>query len=189
MSDQGCRIRRFAFIAGTAILSGLPLPAFAGPGHDHGPVQKAIVIAPRSELRIANQEAVLTYQNEALIMFLHRYSDGEPTTGAEIEATVNFISNPMTEIAPGVYRAEAELTAGRNDIELSYTIGDQSGTAETAITLPSLADSVRRVSTGPLQAVSIPSYALITVAVGLHLSISLLFTRRLRNRRSPDLSA
>jgi len=189
MIDQARRIRRFAFIAGMAMLQGVFLQEASAQAHSHGPAPQVIMVGPRSEVRIANQEAVLTYQNNALIVFLHRYSDGEPTTGAEVEATVNFMASPMAEIAPGVYRTEVQLTAGRNDVELSYARDDQSGSVATSITLPSRAGVVQRTNSRPSHAAGIPPYLLVVIAVGLYVSISLLFMGRLGRRRSPGQSA
>jgi len=189
MIDQARRIRCFAFIAGILLLQGISLREASAQAHSHGPAPQVIVVGPRSELRIANQEAVLTYQNDALVVFLHRYSDGEPTTGADVEATVNFIASPMAEIAPGVYRTEVQMTAGRNDVELSYAIGDQSGSAVTSITLPSRSGAVQRTNTGPAHAVGLPPYVLVVIAIGLYVAVSLLFMGGLGRRRSPGQSA
>lgn len=189
MIDQARRIRCFASLAGMAMLQGVFLQEASAQAHSHGPAPQVIVVGPRSEVRIANQEAVLTYQNDALVVFLHRYSDGEPTTGADVEATVNFIANPMEEIAPGVYRAEAQLTAGRNDVELSYAMGDQSGSAATSITLPSRAGASQRSNARQSHAVGLPPYVLIALAIGLYVVVSLLFMGGLGRRRSPGQSA
>ena len=189
MIDQARRARRFMIVAAMAILQGLFLQAASAQAHSHGPVPQVIVVGPRSEARIANQEAVLTYQNNSLIVFLHRYSDGQPTTGAQVEATVNFIPTPLTEIANGVYRAEVQLTAGRNDVELSYALGEQSASVETSITLPSRAGVVQRANSRISHAVGIPPYLLVAIAIGVYVSISLLFISGLGRRRSPGRSA
>ena len=186
---QARRLRSFAFIAGIAMLQGVSVQEASAQAHSHGPAPQVIVVGPRSEMRIANQEAVLTYHNDAPIVFLHRYSDGEPTTGADVEATVNFIVSPMAEIAPGVYRAEAQLTAGRNDVELSYALGDQSGSAATSITLPSRAGAVQRTNSRSSHAIGLPPYVLVAIAIGLYVAISLLFMGGLGRRRSPAQSA
>ena len=78
----------------------------AGQGHDdHGPAAQTIVVAPRAEARLGDQEVVITYVNRSLIVYLQRYVDGVPTTGAEIELVVDFLPSHPEEIAPGVYVA------------------------------------------------------------------------------------
>lgn len=189
MIDRGSRLRRLSLAAGIVLLQGLSVQQVSAQAHSHGPAPQVIVVNPRSEVRIANQEAVLTYQDDSLILFLHRYSDGKPTTGAEIEATVNFIPTPFTEFAPGVYRAEAQLTAGRNDVELNYVLGDQSGSVATSITLPSRAGATPRAAPRATHAGGIPPYLLVAIAIGLYVSVSLLFTGWSGRRRSPGQSA
>ena len=117
---------------------------------DHGG-PKAIVVAPRVEARVGQTQFVLVYANRQLFqdrtfqmfgnvqrtkyedprlaLFLEDFATADPITGAEIEATVNFLPGGMTEIAPGVYVSEEViLGGGRNEIEISYTIGEERGT-------------------------------------------------------------
>ena len=57
-------------------------------------------MAPRAEARLGDQEVVITYVDRSLIVYLQRYVDGVPTTGAEIELLVDFLPSYPEEIAP-----------------------------------------------------------------------------------------
>ena len=87
--------------------------AYAQDGHNHGAEPRAISVAPRAETRIGNQEAVIAYDRNRLVLFLQRYSDGEPTNGAQLEMTVDFVPVSFEEVAPGTYVAtDVMLAAG-----------------------------------------------------------------------------
>jgi hypothetical protein len=73
---------------------------------DDEPPPQIIVVAPRIETRLGDQELVLTYVGGRVVAFLQRYVDGVPTTGAAIELTVDFIPTDLKEIAPGVYSSD-----------------------------------------------------------------------------------
>lgn len=116
---------------------------------DHG--VRAVVVSPRVEARAGNRQFVLVYANRQLFedkqvrlfgnlprvkydrprlaLFVEDYATGLPTTGATVSATVNFLPQDMQEIAPGVYvTEEIILGGGRNEIEVAYSMGAESGT-------------------------------------------------------------
>lgn len=128
-----------------AIFQFIAMPEFLGfsgramADEDHAP-PRTIMVAPRTELRIGNQELVAAYDRNKLVLFLQRYSDGEPTTGAHLEVTVDFVAVTLEEIAPGTYvGSDVMLAAGRNELELAYKIGDREGTENLMLLLPQAA--------------------------------------------------
>lgn len=126
------------FLVAALALAALPAgPARAEEGHNHGPAPRTISVAPRAEARIGNQEAVLAYDRGKLVLFLQRYTDGQPTRGATIEMTIDFVPVTFEEVAPGTYVAsDVMLAAGRNELELSYKIGGREGTDTLILNMP-----------------------------------------------------
>lgn len=156
--------------------------AFASAGHDHGPARQTIVLAPRAETRIGNQEAVLTYVDGKVVVFLHRYADGVPLTGAELEMTADFLPSTLEEIAAGVYRSEAiGLAGGQNEIELTYTIDGQSRSAKVPLVLPSTANAAPLDISMPSGAISGAALALIALVIFAGVNVLLVG----RSRRAP----
>jgi len=131
-------MRRFAALAAVLFLMALPVDgARAEEGHSHGAAPRTISVAPRTEARIGNQEAVLAYDRGKLVLFLQRYTDGQPTSGAGIEMTIDFVPVRFEEVAPGTYVAsDVMLAAGRNELELAYKIGDREGTDTLVLNMP-----------------------------------------------------
>jgi len=157
--------------------------AYAQDGHNHGAEPRAISVAPRAEVRIGNQEAVIAYDRNRLVLFLQRYSDGEPTNGAQLEMTVDFVPVSFEEVAPGTYVAtDVMLAAGRNDLELTYKIGDREGTQTIALSLPQ-----RGVETSAMRKMAAPTNAthgllLAGLAIGIYIGVSALLAFRSRSR-------
>lgn len=174
-------------LRGAFLAALLCFPALAGPGHDHGSVQRSINVSPRTEFRNANHEGVLIHEGGRLILFLQRFTDGTPLAEAEVEATVNFIGEEMEEIAPGVYAAEVELTAGRNEIELGYMLGENVHAVTASLTMPGRATASAR-STAPSRSFAIPPYVLVGIAAALYAAISLLLIFRSGRQSSPARS-
>ena len=114
-----------------AILIGLAAPvSAAGDGHNHGGGSTAVTLAPRAEARLADKQLVLIYSNGRIFAFLEGFVDAEPTRGAELEATVNFLADRLVEVGPGLYRSgPLALSSGRNDVEIAWRIGADEGTA------------------------------------------------------------
>src|SRR5256885_1614635 len=106
------------------LFCGLALSVMPARAEDEPP-PRAIVVAPRAEGRIGDKELVKAYPDSPpgvpatgkLIVYLQRYTDGIPTTGAKIDVTIDFISETLTEIGPGVYSsASLPISSGRNDV-------------------------------------------------------------------------
>lgn len=178
-------LHRMLLVAVAAVAA----PAFGWTqAHDHGPAQRVIQVAPRAEFRNANHEGVLTYENGRLILYLQRFTDGTPLANARVEATVNFMAEPLTEIAPGVYAADIGLTSGRNEIELEYWLGKSRHMVATALAMPGRAGTAARNS-APSRTAGLPSWLLIGIAAGLYVLVSIVLIGGSSRRQSPVRSA
>lgn len=150
--------------------------------HDHGAAPRNVDVAPRAEARIGNQEIVIAYERDRLVLFLQRYSDGQPTPGAELAITVDFVPVAFKEIAPGTYITDnVMLAAGHNDLELTYKIGDREGTETIPLTL--LGGSVQKGTARIVMPSSTTSGLLLAVlAFGIYIAVSALLAFRSRSR-------
>lgn len=180
-------MRRFLGHAaiGAVLLAALPTmsAAWAADGHNHGAAQRAIVVSPRAEVRLGSQEVVVTYADGKLIVFLQRYVDGQPTTGAEVTATADFLPLDIREIAPGIYGSEpTELAGGLNEIEIAYTLDGRSETTVVPLTIPG-GSAIARASAVPAPAGSVPSLFLALVAACIFVAINAVLMRRVRQAR------
>lgn len=145
---------------------------------NHGAELRTITVAPRTEMRIGNQEVVISYAGGALLLFLHRYVDGVPTSDAEIELTVDFLPNTLSEIAPGIYRSELlTLAAGRNEIEMAYVIGEQSGSEVIPLVIAG-SKSPTVQSLPKAIASKVPGSVLAGIALILFVGVNFLLIRR-----------
>lgn len=170
-----------AFLALAQVLPLMAGSAFAEEGHNHGPAPRTISVAPRTEARIGNQEAVLAYDRGKLVLFLQRYADGQPTSGAQIEMTIDFVPVTFEEVAPGTYVAsDVMLAAGRNDLELSYKIGERDGTDTLTLNLPQGATetTATRKMNAPGSAVS--GLLLAGLAIAIYAAMTALLALRSR---------
>lgn len=158
----------------------LALPTLASAAeHDQG--VRAVVVSPRVEARVGGRQFVLVYASRQLFedkqvrlfgnlprvkydrprlaLFVEDYATGLPTTGATVSATVNFLPHDMQEIAPGVYvTEEVILGGGRNEIEVAYAMGAESGTLPLLLLVAGgassgMAGSATAVSTVPPAAI------------------------------------
>jgi len=87
------------------------------------------------------------------------------------------------EVAPGTYVAnDVMLAGGRNDLELTYKIGDRDGTETIPLTLPQ-----RGIETSATRKMTAPSNAthgllLAGLAIGIYIAVSALLAFRSRSR-------
>ena len=170
-------------LCAVALLLAGGVGAYAQDGHNHGAEPRAITVAPRAEIRIGNQEAVVAYDRNRLVLFLQRYSDGLPTTGAQLEMTIDFVPVSFEEVAPGTYVAnDVMLAGGRNDLELTYKIGDRDGTVTVPLTLQQrgIETSATRKMTAPTNATH--GLLLAGLAIGIYIGVSALLAFRSRSR-------
>ena len=175
-------------------------------GHDGGTVTATTtaIVSPRVETRLGDKQLVLIYVNRRayedtaswffggnepakladprIVVFLEGFSDAVPTSGAKLEAVINFIPEALSEAAPGVYfSGPVVLAGGRNEIELNYTIGEESGTLSLMLQVPGGATQETGGVTIEGAAAAIPSWFLALVALVIYASIFGLFLRRQRN--------
>lgn len=150
--------------------------------HGQGSSSRMIIVSPRAEMRIGNQEAVLTHDGRRLVLYLQRYSDGLPTGGAKIELTVGAVPMTLEEVAPGTYAAnDVSLVTGQNDIKLAYTIGDRKGVATVPLVLAQKGIEGSALSAmRPPSAAGINGLMLAVIAVIIYLAVSVLLTLRAR---------
>jgi hypothetical protein len=98
----------------------------------------SVVVAPRAEARVGQVEMVAIFSKQIFAVFLSRYADGSPITGANIEAGTDLQSAGLTETDPGVYSTKELLMApGLNEIAIKFQMGDITKTQSLAVTLPS----------------------------------------------------
>lgn len=181
VAKRGLSGRAAGLLIAAATLASLLALAPRAAAHSDAPTQRTIAVAPRAEMRIGNQEVVVTYVGGAVILFLHRYIDGVPTKGAELEITVDFMPSSLAEIAPGVYRSEPlSLAGGRNEIELAYAIGEQEGSEVIPITVPTNSKAATARSNPAPSNGGVPGPVLAAIAVMLFAGVNVLLFRRAR---------
>jgi hypothetical protein len=182
-AHRWCRASAVLALPAVILLAGAA-PARA---HDDGPEARAIFMAPRAEIRIGNQEAVLLYIDRKLMVFLQRYVDGVPTTGAKLQATADFIPGDLDEVAPGVYSGDSwTLAGGRNEIELDYTIAGKSGQVTVPLIISTNAAQIPGqlpILKGKIAAGAVPGFVLALAALFTYAIVNLLFLRRSRRAR------
>ncbi len=97
----------------------------------------SVVIAPRTEARAGQFEMVSVFSHQIYAVFLSRYADGSPVTGATLEASTDLQSAKLTETDPGVYSTkELLMTSGKNDVTIKYHAGAVSGSVEVPLMMP-----------------------------------------------------
>jgi hypothetical protein len=147
---------------------------------DDEPPPQIIVVAPRVETRLGDQELVLTYIGGRIVGFLQRYVDGVPTPGAKIELTLDFMPTDLTEIAPGVYSSDpTPLSGGSNDIDVSLALGDQTQTAKVTLVVTTNAKTAATMAP-PIAIGAVPGFVLVIGAVVVFLGVNGLLLRRAR---------
>jgi len=145
---------------------------------DDEPPPQVIVVAPRIETRLGDQELVLTYVGGRIVAFLQRYVDGVPTTGATIELTIDFLPVDLNEIAPGVYSSDPmPLAGGSNDIDIALALGDKKETATLKLVVTTNTKAAIAMS-APIIAGAVPGFVLVIAAVGVFVAINGLLLRR-----------
>jgi hypothetical protein len=172
---------------------------------DHG-AAKVVRVSPRLEARFDDQQLVLVYANRQLyedklffafnnrqaakfadprlVVFLENYIDGSPTTGAQIDLSLNFLPQKLTETSPGVYQSEKViLGGGRNEIELNYKIGDKQGSMTLMLVIPAGATSLATSVTTSVPAPTVPGWVYALGALAIYLIVTALFWSR--RARSP----
>ena len=179
----------------------LTLGRAAWPDDHSGTV--AISVSPRVEARIGDKQLLLLYSNRQLfedtamsvrifggiqpvklaepriVVFLEGYADAIPIEGAMFEAVINFLPEELTEAAPGVYLSgPVVLGGGRNEIELNYTIGKESGTLPLVLLVPGGATSGTGAVAVEAPPPVIPSWTFALAALITYAAVLWLYIRR-----------
>ncbi|MDA0369786.1 MAG: hypothetical protein O2995_15505 [Proteobacteria bacterium] len=172
-------------------------PAISG---DHG-AAKVVRVSPRLEARFDDQQLVLVYANRQLyedkslfsfnnkqvakfadprlVVFLENYIDGSPTTGAQIDLSLNFLPQKLEETSPGVYQSEKViLGGGRNEIEFNYKIGDKQGSMTLMLVIPAGATSLATSVTTSVPPPTVPGWVYGLGALVIYLIVTALFWSR-----------
>jgi len=84
-------------LIGLSLVAGAPRRLVGMPRCDGG-TAGAVVIAPRAEARVGQTEIVTIFSKQILAVFLSRYADDTPITGAKIEASTDLQSAALTEM-------------------------------------------------------------------------------------------
>lgn len=96
--------------------------------HEGGPAEAAPVQvrAPRTEARLGTMELVAIYNRETLALFVSRFADGTPVSGAQVQASNDLEDVTLRETDPGIYMSrELAISPGRNDIRFTIAAAGQ----------------------------------------------------------------
>ena len=117
-------IQRWAQVVLLAVLMLVAVPALAHEGHDHGapPTPVSITIAPRVDASSTTFELIAVYRNNALTIFLDRFSTNEPVPGATIEVDTPKGVMTAKESSDGTYVLPAEWAKGGSAYDLIFTV-------------------------------------------------------------------
>ena len=109
-------------LAGLLLLAS-PRPAWSHAVDEVAAPPGAVVIAPRAEARVGQTEIVTVFTKQIFAVFLSRYADDVPITGAKVEASTDLQTAELTETDPGVYSTqELLMSSGRNDMTIKFSI-------------------------------------------------------------------
>jgi hypothetical protein len=179
---------------------------------DHG-AAKTISVAPRSEARVGTRQFVLVYANRQifedrhlqlfgnvqrpkfdrprLALFVEDFATAEPVVGGEVEATVNFLPESMSEVAPGVYvTEEVVLGGGRNEVEVAFTVADETVTVPMLLVVAggdSAETAASAAAVSAVKPVAIPSWLFVAAGLAVYAVAAGLFL--LRRSRSAGTAA
>ncbi|NQW01113.1 MAG: hypothetical protein HQ483_15515 [Rhodospirillales bacterium] len=193
------------------LVSVVGFPAAASDGHDHGGGGAEVSVSPRVEARLDKFQVVLVYANrqqyvdrnfqffgnqpitkfseQRLAVFLENFLTGEPGTGATLEAVVNFLPEPLSEIAPGVYVSKnITLGGGRNEVELNYQIDGQEGMLPMTLVVPGGASSGAQSTSIVAPPVKFSDWLFILVVIFIYLGVTAVYLAR-RPIQQPKLHA
>ncbi|MGL4974665.1 MAG: efflux RND transporter periplasmic adaptor subunit, partial [Bosea sp. (in: a-proteobacteria)] len=166
-------------------------------GHDHGapPTPVSNTIAPRVDASSTMFELIAVYRNNALTIFVDRFTTNEPVTGAQVEVDTPKGTLTAKENPDGTYALPAEWAAAGGNFDLIFTVtaGSDLDVLTGTLKLPSATTPVQVVvKTSWLVASAVASgvrdrivaYDPTLPAVGIMAFLAGLFVMRRRNRRT-----
>ena len=138
-------------------IAAAPRQALAGPGHDHGAEAPVVAgeAAPRTEAHSELFEFVGVLQEveggHALLIYLDRYTTNEPVEAAIVEVEVGGQSATAEPQPDGTYvlRARWLNQAGRHDLTVSITAGDEADLLAASLMLPDETPAAAVAATDP----------------------------------------
>lgn len=114
-----------------------PRAAWSHAADEAAPPPGAVVIAPRVEARFGQTEVVAVFSKQIFAVFLSRYADDSPISGAKIEASTDLQTTELKETDPGVYTTtDLLMSSGRNDLSLKVSAGGVTSTQSLALMMP-----------------------------------------------------
>jgi hypothetical protein len=123
-------------LAGLLLVAG-PRAAWSHAADEAAPPPGSVVIAPRTEARVGQTEIVTVFSKDIFAVFLSRYADDVPITGAKVEASTDLQTAQLTETDPGIYSTkELLMSSGRNDMTIKFTVGGVTGTQSMPLSMP-----------------------------------------------------
>lgn len=169
-------------LSGVLIAAALVLGApGANASGEHGGSGQPTILAPRAEARLGDKQLVLIYSAGRLFAFLEGFTSAEPIAGAQIEATVNFLAEPLIEAGSGVYRsAPIALSGGRNEIEVAWQVGADQGKATLFMDVAATAVAASAMTALPPP--QVPGWVFLLAGVVVYASVTSLFWLRARGR-------
>ena len=99
-------------------------PAFAGPGHDHGPAADAVAgtASPRVSAQSDLFELVGIVEGGELKIYLDRFATNEPVTDAKIEVDIAGKKSIAVAQSDGSYSVKSDVFAKPAELALSFTV-------------------------------------------------------------------
>lgn len=160
------------------LLAGATPPALSHAADEMVLPPGSVVISPRAETRAGQIEVVTIFSHQIYAVFLSRYADGAPITGATVEASTDLQSAKLTETDPGIYSTkELLMSDGRNDVTVKFHTGNVSASSHIPLTMPAAPSAPAAPS--PAFSLSRPWTIVGGVAVTYALvTVGFLFTRR-----------
>lgn len=105
---------------------------------DHGAAPPgAASIAPRTDARIGTMEIVAVFSHQALAVFVSRFADGAPVSGAKVSVSSDLQSADLEQTDQGLYVTRDILLApGHNDLTVSLTVDGVTKTQDIGLSTP-----------------------------------------------------
>lgn len=126
------------------LLLSAPSLSQAHEGHEHAEPAPAVAVAAMPVKRATAQselfEVVAVPKQQQLVIYLDRFADNAPVSGATVELESNGWQGVATETGPGVYIVTAPFLAkpGRHSLLFTLTKGDDADLLETTIDMDPL---------------------------------------------------
>jgi membrane fusion protein, heavy metal efflux system len=146
-------IAAMAVVLVLAVMAALPPRALAHEGHDHGAAPAALPATsqPRAATTGDEFEAVAILKNAELLIFVDRFADNSPVTGATVVVTVGSQEIAAKPVPDGTYRLPwpAASKPGRHDVVISIQDGATSDLLIATLDVPSSPPAAGVVTAGP----------------------------------------